>query len=898
MRKRSIAGYRTTRLLALWAAIAAIVVALAGGCDWHLKGRSTVTYDANGATSGNPPAAQSVTSGQSITLPNNHGLAKGDYWFDGWNTQSEGGGTRYASGDSFTVIDDVILYAQWRERAPDTYTVTYNENGATSGTVPAQVTNLAPGAAIIVADPAGLTKEDDNSEYRFTGWNTEPDGSGESYAAGDPLTVSGSITLYAQWQERAPGTYIVTYNGSGARAPEQAVAPAGTSITLASLPGGNVRTDEDAAGWTGEYAFAGWTRADSEETLLPGAPYWPEGDVTFYARWTVTTKYTTVTYNINGGSGTAPETVTVHADDKDAAELSQVVTLASGAGLERGGQWFYRWGTAQDGGTLYRTGDSFTVEGKTTLYAQYKTLIVTYYANGATSGTAPAQETLASGTTITVADPAATGLTKEDDNSEYGFAGWNTEPDGTGTSYAAEDRLTVEDDIALYANWVPHTEGTYLVTYNLNGATSGKAPDSVIVLHGEKIMLAPKPDGLERLNITDPSGFSGWFADFEFTGWNTSADGTGTPYQSDSESDWITADLSLYAQWQPTAVYTFVTYEANGGTGNVRPWPWKVRVDMTSSNPPAGTALVGRQMGETPTLDDGGTLSSGLERAEYDFYYWNSAADGTGTRYEVGLELPVTGRLTLYAEWRIPPSQVYKAGDPGPGGGIVFYDKGDYSNGWRYLEAAEEDITDEYHPDGKYAWGGYGLDCLDGMFTQHISNNHVGEMAGPGNTETLAACDHTTTVMVEVGEHWEPPMPDGWKQTDRVPPGHTLVKEYAEVVVAAHPAAQACADYEQGGFDDWYLPSFDELGMMFSEGLDQGHDITDPAERWFNARAALGFSTTEWDSHWSSTQYGEYSGPHLNEAYYQTAFKSNPMASTSGGQSKNNELLVRPVRRF
>jgi len=34
------------------------------------------------------------------------------------------------------------------------------------------------------------------------------------------------------------------------------------------------------------------------------------------------------------------------------------------------------------------------------------------------------------------------------------------------------------------------------------------------------------------------------------------------------------------------------------------------------------------------------------------------------------------------------PGRSYKAGDTGPAGGLVFYDKGNNSNGWRYLEAA------------------------------------------------------------------------------------------------------------------------------------------------------------------------------------------------------------------
>ncbi|MDR1220561.1 MAG: DUF1566 domain-containing protein [Treponema sp.] len=40
-----------------------------------------------------------------------------------------------------------------------------------------------------------------------------------------------------------------------------------------------------------------------------------------------------------------------------------------------------------------------------------------------------------------------------------------------------------------------------------------------------------------------------------------------------------------------------------------------------------------------------------------------------------------------------------EGGVPGPAGGYVFYDKGEYSGGWRYLECAPED--------NNYSFGGY-----------------------------------------------------------------------------------------------------------------------------------------------------------------------------------------------
>ncbi len=78
----------------------------------------TVTYNGNGATSGDVPADSNspYISGSTVTVLGNTGaLAKTGYAFVGWNTLSSGYGTDYAPGATFNINSNTTLYAQWEE---------------------------------------------------------------------------------------------------------------------------------------------------------------------------------------------------------------------------------------------------------------------------------------------------------------------------------------------------------------------------------------------------------------------------------------------------------------------------------------------------------------------------------------------------------------------------------------------------------------------------------------------------------------------------------------------------------------------------------------------------------------------------------------------------------------
>lgn len=79
------------------------------------------------------------------------------------------------------------------------FTVTYLDNGSTGGSLPSPSdSSYASGAtATIVGNTGGLTK----AGFTFGGWNTQPNGSGTTYNAGDTYssTSATNLTLYALW---------------------------------------------------------------------------------------------------------------------------------------------------------------------------------------------------------------------------------------------------------------------------------------------------------------------------------------------------------------------------------------------------------------------------------------------------------------------------------------------------------------------------------------------------------------------------------------------------------------------------------------------------------------------------------------------------------------------------
>jgi uncharacterized repeat protein (TIGR02543 family) len=173
--------------------------------------------------------------------------------------------------------------------------------------------------------------------------------------------------------------------------------------------------------------------------------------------------------------------------------------------------------------------------------------------------------------------------------------------------------------------------------------------------------------------------------------------------------------------------------------------------------------------------------------------------------------------MDLFAKWTA--ATVYQLRAAGPASGLVCYDRGYVEDGWRYLEAGPVDL-------GPVVWGPENL-----------------QPATPSLAEGQGAVD--TPLIVEA---------------------------LTAAAFAGDFAAKLCADYAYGGYDDWSLPSRDDLRAMYRNlrDFDAGGFATD-GDAWY----------------WTSTNISAIQAWAINfYGGYETT------------QSKHYDYRVRPVRRF
>jgi uncharacterized repeat protein (TIGR02543 family) len=619
----------------------------------------TVTYNYNGATADSSTAASYFTTGgTAITLPT---PTKTGYTFAGWYSDSGLTTTIGAAGAQYSPTTSLTAYAKW---TTNTYTVTYNYNGATADSSTATSSFTTGGTAITLPTPT-------KTGYTFADWYSDSGLTSSIGAAGasySPTSVTTSITAYAKWTGI---TYTITYSYNGATADSSTATSSfttgGTAITLPTPTK------------TG-YTFAGWYEDSGFSGSALSSTYSPTQTRSIYAKWTANTN-NAITYN--NYSATTAESGGSTTYTTGAA----VATIPTTAPLKTG-YTFVGWFTASSGGVQVTDG-SYTPAspyGSITLHAQWtaNNYTLTYNYNGASADSSTATSSFTTGgTAITLPSPTKTG---------YTFAGWYSDSSLTssigsaGASYSPTGATT---SLTAYAKW---TGITYTITYKAGTNASGSDLTQTFVYGGSatlknssaafirvgysitawstsdggsstnslastysassNITLYPVwtantytvtfdaatnggsalvPDtstftvGTSAITLKSPSTRSGYTE----SGWYTAATG-GTKIGDAAATYSPTSDITLYFQW--VAINYTVTYNASTASSG------SVPINGTNYNIGNNITIAGNP--------------NSLARTGYTFAGWTDNSSGTGTVYTSGNTYTVaSANVNFYAKW-------------------------------------------------------------------------------------------------------------------------------------------------------------------------------------------------------------------------------------------------------
>ncbi|MBI9099252.1 MAG: InlB B-repeat-containing protein [Spirochaetaceae bacterium] len=361
-----------------------------------------------------------------------------------------------------------------------------------------------------------------------------------------------------------------------------------------------------------------------------------------------------------------------------------------------------------------------------------------------------------------------------------------------------------------------------------------------------------------------------------FGGWNTSSDGSGTDFEDSISFTMGSEDLILYAQWE-ISTYS-VTFDKN---------------DDLATGTTIGMDL---EYGASATL-----TANGYSLNEASFTGWNTASDGSGTDYADGVSITMNQEgITLYAQWEINQYTITYADSEGTGGTVPDPVTLDYGS-----------FTTAENP-GNLVNIDAGISLILSGWALYIDGNDTGIVLELGETYPMTASDvilyaqWTAISAIGPAGGWiiydKGSSSDGWQYLEAAPYDQSsgirwnngantetgaIAMELGTggsntgLIIASQGAgdyaAQLCNDlsiiYNEVSYDDWFLPSADELSAMF---LLKNRNIGDLSDF----------------PYWSSTD------EEIPGEGYISAISIDFSNGSLGGNPKEDPLFVRAIRSF
>ena len=475
----------------------------------------TVTNDGNGIGTATPSTA---AAGTEITLT---AMPSEEYHFKKWQVESPAG--LVITNNKFTMPDgNVEVKAIFEKDAPPaptdpakpsisvigTYTYNGSEHTATvSGYDPATM-DISGNTA---TDAGDYTVRVTSKTGKWADGSTEAVTAAWSIGKATQEAPNGLIGVAPTTKGGSDGKITGVDATMKYRAESETIYTACTGIEIENLPAGNyfVRYAED---------YNHFASPDAEVTVGEGTPL---ADCT-------------ITFNAGGGSGSM-EPVTVKAGTNYILPECGLTAPAD--------QEFKAW---EIGGTEYKVGDSYTVNGDIEIKALWKNSVITpttytvTVSNDGNGTGAATPSTAATGTTITLtATP----------NKGYHFKEWQVM---SGNVTIKDDKFTMPNAHvevkAIFEEDVP-APTEFIVTFDGNGGTPSVGSMTTI---NQKLSSLPSASRSGR---------------YSFDGWYTEKSG-GMKITKDTV---FHADTTVYAHWTYTgggsSGYSYYTIKATAGTG-------------------------------------------------------------------------------------------------------------------------------------------------------------------------------------------------------------------------------------------------------------------------------------------------------------------------------------------
>ena len=434
-----------------------------------------------------------------------------------------------------------------------TFTLNYNANGGSGAPSAQTYTGTGSSHTFTIS-----STEPTRNGYSFEGWSTSSSGSA-TYQPGGRISVTGTTTLYAVWEENDTPVTSITVSASGE----------GDYVTLTANVSPSSASNRNVT-WS---VSSGSGDVSLSSTTGSSIRVYPEGNgsVTIRAtaqdgsgRYGSDTLYVfEMAFNANGGSG-APSSVLYI----DYNSSSNRLEIPSGEPY-RSGWEFMGWSTSSSGSPNYDPGDTYSVSYSSvrTMYAIWGDYGYLQFNRNGGSGSVPSTQSvlIAEDDYDYITIPSSPTPTM----SGMEFVGWCTNQSGSGTIYDPGDSVDVDcgATVTLYAIYEdPYV--TYTLSYNANGGSGAPLSQSVESSTGRATFT---------LRSTEPTRDG-----YIFLGWTTNSSGTGTLYQPGGTYSTSNTSTTMYAQWEEAVI------------------------NITSSIPSDLDLIVGERFSYTVTADQDG----------------------------------------------------------------------------------------------------------------------------------------------------------------------------------------------------------------------------------------------------------------------------------------------------